>query len=216
MLLTHVLRSMESAIEDETGATVAESVIDIEIDGDHERFSTASNFHAHVTQDALRHFSRIAVRAQNEGACCDLTLTWLPRSWRTYGKPRTAAHVNLSVKATPDAATERIFDVLLPPVRRGTAGGDRGREMDARGLLNLTFFAGIISAGYLLNVRNNFVPRIALPISLVIGIIATRWLFPALEVVPSEDMRRRRVLRFVGPIVVSVIPAGVTKKLYRH
>jgi hypothetical protein len=212
LLLAHVLRTMESAIEDETGAD-AKSVIDIEIAGDHERFSSASDFHAQVTEEALRRFSYILVRAWNEHGSCELTFTWLALTWRSY--PRRAGKVDLAVTGLTGAAAERMFAVVQPAARRGDrTERDRQRELASRVLLAFTFLAGIFSAGYLLDLSDDTVRSVASPISGSIALICTAWLFPAIEVVPARETRRLRVLRIVGPIIVSVILAGVTKALW--
>jgi hypothetical protein len=211
LLLAHVARTMQSAIEAET-RTAADSVIDIEIDGDHERFASASDFQVRVTQDALRHFSRIVVGASNQHASCELVLAWSTPSWRRYRG--TAAHVELVVDGPDDAAASRMFKVVQPAVRRGRTKSDQRHELAFRGLFGVTFAVGILSAFYLLGVHDRGVQQFSFPLSILIAGACTGWLFPALEVVPSGDTKRLRVLRVVGPIVVSVILAGVTKKLF--
>src|SRR4051794_5547054 len=60
LLLAHGIRVMERAIKDETHFPV-ECRIDVSVDDDHEHFSSASDFLEHITEDALRRFSRVDI-----------------------------------------------------------------------------------------------------------------------------------------------------------
>ena len=59
-LLAHVIRVAERACE------ATETTIDVEVRGDNEVFTSADDSIAHVTPDALRHFSSLSVDTSGE------------------------------------------------------------------------------------------------------------------------------------------------------
>jgi hypothetical protein len=193
------------------------TVIDVCVAGDHETFDSPTAFTELVTVDALRHFSSISAVVTAGDDRCEILLRW-NRPWWSPGSSKDA---DVIVEVTgPDGQIEARHELIQQAMLRG--GTQREAIQAITGLFLATAAAGVaatfvISGGFLLGVDATTTTLIAFAIGLVgwvLGIFWGTWAYPSIEVAPIGQTNLRRIIRVVGPVLLTVILAGATKKLF--
>ncbi len=193
-------------------------LIDIEVAGDHEVFTSPSDFTAQATREALRDFRRIRVQATGEALTVTVNWSW-SRAWWATGRGKDA-EVILEVAGPDEKSIEVALAAVRPSIERG--GTKRARPQLAIGLalawgLAALVVAAVVNGLYLLEARADVIAWGGAGVSVlgcVLGLVGGSWVYPSLEVAPAGQTRLWRTIKFVVPVVVTLIVSGIAKLLY--
>ena len=216
-MLAHVARTALRATTREGEAPPA-CTIDIEVAGDHEIFASPSDFTANATREGLRGFNSIRIEATGAGLSAALNWRWR-RAWWAPGAGKDA-EVVLEVVGSDKAVVEDAFDAIRASIKR-SAGKSEGPQL----IIGLTVMYGMTallvaataSGLYLLKVPTDRIFLVTSVLGLLGifgGAVLGTWVYPSLEVAPAGQTHLRRSVKFVGPIVITLIVGGVAKLLY--
>jgi hypothetical protein len=205
------------------GDPAPQCMIDVEVADDHEIFTSPSDFVKDVTRQALRAFKSIRVDAK--GVASHAAVTWRRRRpwWKPgHGKDAT---VVLEVYGSDEAWAEQALAAIRASIRRGgTAKGDPQAVVQAVIAITVSFLVvGVITAAvasglYLLKVHSAVIEFTAVGVG-VVGLLADAvvlgtWVFRSLEVAPAGQSHLSRAVKFLGPIVITLIVTGLGKLLF--
>jgi hypothetical protein len=217
-LLAQVANAAIRGVRD--GDTMPSCRIDVEVDQDHEVFESPSEFTAGVTREALRNFRSIRIDVRGDLLKVCVILAWRRPWWAFPGRSNEKdAQVVLEVAGADEAAVKGAFASIRHSIKRG------GREGKANASVRQVLYwatllgvtAATASALYLLKLSDASMGAY-LATTFVVGlgaaIIVGFWVFPMIEVAPPGHTRLWRLVKFLGPAVVTVIVAGIAKLLY--
>ncbi|MEJ7570429.1 MAG: hypothetical protein WKF41_19470 [Gaiellaceae bacterium] len=214
-LFAHIVRTAERATSVVDSATT--TVIDVCIADDHETFDSPASFTELVTIDALRHFTSMSAVVTAGASRSEIVLRWT-RPWWAIGVGKDA-DVVLEVRGT-DGEVEARHMLIRRAILRG------GTQREAIQVVMAFLLAGaggtaaaalVLSGGYLLGVGGSETLLAALSvggIGWILGVYWGTWAYPSIEVAPIGQTNLRRLVRVVGPVLLTVILAGITKKLF--
>jgi hypothetical protein len=212
---------MESIAENRPGSGEPSCVIRVYVGQDQESFASPEDFRTRVTREALRDFDRITVTTGEDQLCVNLELKELLAWWSLRSGPN--AEVTLVVTSTSGATPEDVAAVhrrVVHAVQRGRALKSKREDLVhmIAGLLGAVVVSvATFSAFYLVEASGSAL-AIAGAAYLVVGIflypVTYAWLNRSLEIAPLYQTRIWRAVKFVGPIVVGFIIAGITKWVY--
>jgi hypothetical protein len=185
------------------------------VGGDHEVFNSADEFLADVTPEGLQQFESISIRTVSLERVAEVTLRWKRPWWKPGMSPDGEVLVELTGEAQWRAEARRTINAAL---RRGNGRIGSGTAVVlVGGGAAIALASTAVSLGYLLKVDSDvtlYVAILAWLSGLVGGAFGGTWAIPALEIAPEGHTKIRRIVRFVGPIVLAIAIAGVTKKLF--
>jgi hypothetical protein len=193
-------------------------LIDIEVGGDHEVFSSPSDFTKNATREALRAFQSILIEARGEALAVSVVWRWR-RSWMSRIRAPADADVVLEIVGTDEKAVNSAFASVCASVNRGSVnfGTLVSAQVAIGALLWFTILVSIYFGLYLLKVSVDLYDppwRLVDGGSALVSFGVAFQILPALEVAPAGQSRLWRTTKFVVPIVVTLILSGVAKKLY--
>lgn len=147
----------------------------------------------------------------------EIVLRWT-RPWWAIGVGKDA-DVVLEVRGTDGEVEARHM-----LIRRAILRGGTQREATQGVMAFLLAGAGGaaaaalgLSGGYLLGVGGSETLLAAIivgAIGWILGVYWGTWAYPSIEVAPIGQTNLRRLVRVVGPVLLTVILAGITKKLF--
>jgi len=218
-LLAHVARAALRATGQEEERTPG--LIDIEVSGDHEIFASPSDFTAQASREALAGFKSIHMEATGEAVTVVVDWSWR-RPWWSPGRINQNipdAEVVLEVTGAEKTAVEEAFSLVRAALwRAGGQGEQRQAIFFTGGIIAVALMILAVASGlYLLKVPDQVIKIAAGPMfvaGLVAGALLGTWVYPSLEVAPAAETHLRRTIRFVVPIVLTLILGGVAKALY--
>lgn len=192
-------------------------MITVEIDDDHEIFTSPSEFTSDVTREALRGFKSIEIEVTGDALASKVTWKWR-RPWWAPGQGKDA-EVVLEVRG-PEQAGEEAFEAIRTTIKRG--GTDGGWRQTLIAFVAIYGIASLVAVGtgfglYLLKVSGGWILLGVLIVWLVgifVGAVGGTWAYPSLEVAPGGQTNLRRTAKFVVPIVVTLVVTGIGKALY--
>lgn len=192
--------------------------MDVEVVGDHEVFSSPSDFTADVTREALQNFKSIAIEAAGDACHAKVTLRWR-RSWWVPGFDNDA-EVLLEVSGPDDEVVEKAFTRIRSAIRRGGTEGETPQSLIT--LATCFGSAAALTLGtafglYLLKMPGDvitFGSIGAAGLGFIGGAFFGTWMYPSLEVAPAGQTHLRRLLKFGVPIILTLVISGITKALY--
>jgi hypothetical protein len=212
-LFAHVVRVLCSSISDNQSQLISLS-IDIEVRDDHEYFSSANDFLQNVTIEALRSFRSIEVVSSSKLGTACLSLRWVHPWWSWTIKDNCI--VELEVTGSDSAWTENVQHTILVALNRGTLRVKEGILGFLAGICaGLVVFPTIIVILYLFPSESaRWLIIIVGIILLLTGIYFTAWVIPAIQIAPKGGTRLWRTAKAVGPVLIAIAVAGLTKKLF--
>jgi hypothetical protein len=213
-LFAHVARVVGRAVSDDSTCSPTPA-IDLEVHNDHELFNGADDFLTNVTPEGLRHFRSICIRSKGSGRVAAVTF----RRTRPWWKPGEGADHEILIELSGDSAwrteAQNTIDAAL------ARGGSRISALGATNIggicAGLASIVTWISVAYLLKIEDSIVAiggGVSAFVGWACGLWGTSWAIPSLEIAPADQTNMRRILRFVGPIVVAIALAGLSKKLF--
>jgi hypothetical protein len=193
-------------------------LIDIEVGGDHEIFSSPSDFTKNATREALRAFQSILIEARGETLGVAVVWRWRT-SWASRIRSPADAEVLLKVVGTDEKAVNTAFASVRASVKRGSVSFWTlvASLLVIGALLWFAILASIYLGLYLLKVSvdpYDLQWRALDGGAVLVSLGVAFQILPALEVAPAGQSRLWRTTKFVVPIVVTLILSGVAKKLY--
>lgn len=213
-LFAHLARVVRRTVADgQTGSPTL--TIDVEVKDDHELFTDANDFLANVTPEGLRHFRSICIRSEGSARVAAITLRWRRPWWRPATSPDGEVLVEVTGELTWRDETRKTIETALArgDGRVGSKWATAIGGWGAAAALGVT----AVSIGYLLKINEDVTLYAAGLLSvagLIGGALWGTWAIPSLEIAPVGQTNIRRILKFVGPIVVAIALAGLTKKLF--
>ena len=129
------------------------------------------------------------------------------------------ADVILEVAGRSEEIETRHAQIGRAVLRGGT---EREAIQLALGLL-LAFAAGVaaasfvVSGGFLVGLDTTATAVTAITVGFLgffLGVYWGTWAYPSIEVAPIGQTNFRRIIRILGPVLLTVLLAGVTKKLF--
>lgn len=205
-LFAHLVR----VVHEVTGGDL---LVDVAVGADHERFGSAEDFLDHLSPEALRTFSSIAIHADGPAGSVRLTFEWLRSWWKPGLSPDT--QIVLQVTGPPDSH-QKIETAL----RRGVptdfmrAGGNVGLSV---GIVMSAGLIAVFSLTLLLNLDDGWLWTLfgfASVLGIVVGAVVGTWLFPEVEIAEQGHRSYVQVLRFVVPLLAALVIAGLSKSLF--
>lgn len=212
-LFAHVVRVLCSSISDEQFQLISLS-IDIKVRDDHEYFTSADDFIQNVTIEALRSFASIEIVSSSKLGTARLSLRWIHPWWSWTMKDNCI--VELEVTGSDSAWAENVQYTILAALNRGTL---RIKESVlgylAGACAGLVVLSTVIVLHYLFpSPSAGWSIFIAGAILFLTGIYFTAWMIPAIEIAPKGGTRLWRTIKAVGPVLIAIAVAGLTKKLF--
>lgn len=205
-LLHHVARVGIRAIADASGTSNVPIEIAVAVDRDSETFTALEDFRRDVTPEALRRFSFVHLMI---GAGCDVGIAVTLRR----EEPGAVLRLYFAQMMSGDTIVE-VQQRLIAAVSRGY----RRRDRVARASSAYVFGAGLLLASWLLAPSNPEAPLLVGLITVTgFGVVIEfllRWLLPNAEVAPPGHTRFDRFMRTMATLVLGLIAAGLTKRLY--
>jgi hypothetical protein len=195
--------------------------VDMQVGRDHEYFASADEFLKAVSLEALRNFDSINITACSTLGKVRLNMRWLRSRWATgQGKDAT---VELVVTDGDAFWAQNAHEKIKAAICRGY---NSKLSISSRQLL--TFLGTLIVAYGVCGVLLFLFPVIAeledvifvvlfftLFFAIFVGsLILSAWMVPSLEIVPEGGSNTWRAMKKIGPVVVTILLAGLTKQLF--
>jgi hypothetical protein len=213
-LLAHLARTVRRVVGDGSANSLT-LTIDMKVGKDHEMFDEPADFPANATPEGLRHFKSICIRSEGDGRAAAITLQWRRPWWKPAMSPDGEVVMELSGDSSWIAqARETIGRALARGNGRIGSGG--ATAIGGFGL-PAVLVATWVTIGYLLSIDADVVFYVEVLLGVLGffgGAVGGTWAIPSLEVAAVGETNIRRIVKFVGPIVVAIALAGLTKKLF--
>jgi hypothetical protein len=212
-LFAHVVRVLCSSISDNQSQLISLS-IDIEVRDDHEHFTSADDFLQNVTIEALRSFRSIEVVSSSKLGTACLSLRWV-HPWWSWTKEDNCI-VELEVTGSDSAWAENVQHTILVALNRGTLRVKENVLAYLAGTcLGLVTVSTIIVTLYLFPSESvRWLIIIAGIILFLAAVYFTAWVIPSIEIASKGGTRLWRTAKAVGPVLIAIAIAGLTKKLF--
>jgi hypothetical protein len=218
-LFAHVIRAIQAVTSPPSQALTGTVLVDVQVGEDHELFFSAEEFLTRVTPEALRRFNFIEVSSTGPDGSVRLGLAWVGTWWRTSSKPGANVVLELSgaqdwlaeARPTVTAALSRGKPtVLLRSGPHKVVGSSIGVVIGLIAAISISLLLGF-------SLRDLAVYKlfyVLVGVSGSLGASASSWVFPELEIAAAGGRRFWRFLKVVGPVLVALAVAGVSKRLF--
>lgn len=213
-LLAHLARTVRRVVGD--GAADSPTLrIDMVVGNDHELFDEPGDFPTSATPEGLRHFKSICIRSEGDGRAAAVTLRWR----RPWWMPANTTDGEVIMELNGDSSwIAQARETIGRTLARGNGRiGSSGATAIGGIALAAVLTATWITIGYLLGIDASVTAYVVVLLGVIGffgGMVGGTWAIPSLEVAAAGETNIRRIVKFVGPIVVAIALAGLTKKLF--
>jgi hypothetical protein len=218
-LFAHIVRVLHSVAsgDDADSGTLT---IDVQVRGDHEIFTSVDDFLRDITREALRDFSSITVESGTKLRAAALVLN-RPNPWWDVDADSKHPESGVVVIAASDQSWEEgVHQTIATALRRGARrlAFRRHNAVVPSILFGLFLGCTLLILQYLFPTDSPWLFFLFLIPGVVVGglagLLLGSWVFPAIEIAPKGSSNFRRLFKVVGPILLAIALAGVTKKLF--
>lgn len=211
-LFAHIVRVLHGFTSAEQPER-ADLLIDVKVEDDHECFKSIDDFLQNITMEALRTFTGIEITSSSELGKIHLSLRWLTPWWSA--KKEDNSIVELDVVGADLNWAEYACQTIVAAIKRGSGKVNE----TAKGII-LALCATLIGIFitivliYLFHFRASALLIFAAFPLMIASVYLGAWLIPPIEIAPKGSTRLWRAIKLVGPLVVAIAIAGLTKKLF--